>query len=189
MISRAIVTPSLVMVGMPSFFSRTTLRPRGPSVTFTELASLSTPASIDRRALSPNFSIFAMSYLLAVDDGEDVAAGKDQHVLAPDGDLGAAVLAVDDGVAHLDVERDDLAGLLGTPAGAGGQYLALLGLLLGSVGNHQAADGGLLSLVGADDDAVVEGLEVHVGSTSIGRKGVLSTLVCRVLTIAGVPTY
>src|SRR3954451_24400777 len=153
------------MVGIPSFFSRTTLRPRGPSVTLTELASLSTPASSDRRALSPNFSILAMSYLLAAGDGEHVAAGKDQHVLTVDGDLGAAVLAVDDGVAHLDVERDDVAGLLGAAAGAYGQNLGLLGLLLGRVGDHQAADAGLLSLVGADDDTVVEGLEVHVGST------------------------
>src|SRR5918995_1815541 len=117
MISRAIVTPSLVMVGTPSFFSRTTLRPRGPSVTLTELASLSTPASSERRALSPNFSILGMSYLLA-DDSKDVADGEDQHVLAPDGDLGTPVLAVDDGVAHLHVEGDDLARLLGAAAGA-----------------------------------------------------------------------
>ena len=65
------------------------------------------------------------------------------------GDLGAAVLAVDDGVADLDVERDDLAGLLGAPAGADGQDLALLGLLLGGVGDDQAADGGLLGLARA----------------------------------------
>src|SRR4028118_2001078 len=113
------VTPSLVMVGTPSFFSSTTLRPRGPRVTFTELASLSTPASSDRRALSPNFSILAMSYLLAVYDGEDVATGKDQHVLAPDGDLGAAVLAGDDGGAGLAGERGDPAGLARPAPGAG----------------------------------------------------------------------
>src|SRR5215213_8280021 len=165
------VTPSLVMVGTPSFFSSTTLRPRGPRVTLTELASLSTPASTDRRALSPNFSILGMSDLLAAGDGQDVAAGKDQHVLTVDGDLGAAVLAVDDGVAHLDVERDDLAGLLRTATRAYGQDLALLGLLLGGVGDHQAADGGLLSLVGADDNAVVEGLEIHVGFDLHRTKG------------------
>ncbi len=33
----------------------------GPRVTLTELASLSTPASSDRRALSPNFSILGMA--------------------------------------------------------------------------------------------------------------------------------
>ena len=77
------------------------------------------------------------------------------------GDLGAAVLAVDDGVADLDVERDDLAGLLGAAAGADGEDLALLGLLLGGVGDDQAAGGGLLGLAGLDDDAVLEGLQVH----------------------------
>jgi hypothetical protein len=43
-ISLAMVTPSLVIVGEPHFFSRTTLRPLGPRVTFTVSASLSTPA-------------------------------------------------------------------------------------------------------------------------------------------------
>ena len=44
-ISLAMVTPSLVMVGAPHFFSNTTLRPLGPRVTLTVSASLSTPAS------------------------------------------------------------------------------------------------------------------------------------------------
>ena len=48
-------------------------------------------------------------------------------------------------------------------AGADGQDLALLGLLLGGVGDDQAAGRGLLGLVGPDDDAVFEGLQVHVG--------------------------
>jgi hypothetical protein len=43
-ISRAIETPSLVIVGAPASRSSTTLRPLGPSVTFTVLASSSTPA-------------------------------------------------------------------------------------------------------------------------------------------------
>ena len=38
-ISLATVTPSFVMVGAPNFFSRTTLRPFGPRVTLTALAS------------------------------------------------------------------------------------------------------------------------------------------------------
>ena len=38
-ISLATETPSLVMVGEPNFFSSTTLRPLGPSVTFTASAS------------------------------------------------------------------------------------------------------------------------------------------------------
>ena len=43
-ISLATVTPSLVIVGDPNFLSRTTLRPFGPSVTLTQLASWSMPA-------------------------------------------------------------------------------------------------------------------------------------------------
>ena len=48
--SRAIVTPSLVMVGPPNFLSSTTYRPRGPSVTLTVSASLSTPRCSAERA-------------------------------------------------------------------------------------------------------------------------------------------
>ena len=42
-ISLATETPSLVIAGAPNFFSITTFRPLGPSVTFTALASWSTP--------------------------------------------------------------------------------------------------------------------------------------------------
>ncbi len=49
-ISRAIETPSLVMVGAPVSRSSTTLRPLGPSVTRTVLASSSTPAASNWRA-------------------------------------------------------------------------------------------------------------------------------------------
>ena len=45
-ISFATVTPSLVMLGPPNFFSRTTLRPLGPRVTFTASASWLTPRRI-----------------------------------------------------------------------------------------------------------------------------------------------
>src|SRR6201982_3285436 len=62
-ISLATVTPSLVIVGAPHFLSMTTLRPRGPSVTLTALASLSTPRSSDRRASSSNSRILGIYYL------------------------------------------------------------------------------------------------------------------------------
>src|SRR3712207_1945933 len=55
------VTPSLVIVGAPNFFSITTLRPRGPRVTRTALASLSTPASRPSRASLRKLSFFAIS--------------------------------------------------------------------------------------------------------------------------------
>ena len=62
-ISLAIDTPSLVMVGAPHFFSRTTLRPRGPSVTLTASARVFMPRSSPRRASSSNAIIFAMAVL------------------------------------------------------------------------------------------------------------------------------
>ena len=58
-ISLAIETPSFVIVGAPHFFSRTTLRPLGPSVIFTALASWSMPRSSARRASSSKVMIFA----------------------------------------------------------------------------------------------------------------------------------
>ncbi len=65
-ISLAMETPSLVIVGAPHFFSRTTLRPLGPRVILTALASLSIPRSRARRASSSNvMSLAAMLLLLA----------------------------------------------------------------------------------------------------------------------------
>ena len=92
-------------------------------------------------------------------DGEDVAGVEDQHVLTVDRDLGAAVLAVHDLVADLHVDGDQLAGGLGALARAYGQDLALLRLLLGGVGDDQAARRGLFGLAGLDDDPILEGLK------------------------------
>ena len=58
-ISLATVTPSLVMRGAPNDLSSTTLRPLGPSVTRTALASTSTPRSILSRASVENSTSFA----------------------------------------------------------------------------------------------------------------------------------
>src|ERR1700760_2034931 len=63
-ISLATVTPSLVMVGEPNFFSITTLRPLGPSVTFTASARILTPRRIACRESSPCRICFAMVLLL-----------------------------------------------------------------------------------------------------------------------------
>ena len=51
--SLAMVTPSLVMRGAPYFLPRTTLRPLGPRVTLTVLASWSMPDCSFLRASSP----------------------------------------------------------------------------------------------------------------------------------------
>src|SRR6185295_15208425 len=63
-ISFATLTPSFVIVGDPNFFSRITLRPRGPSVTFTAFARLLTPRRIAWRDESPYVIWLAISAAL-----------------------------------------------------------------------------------------------------------------------------
>ena len=79
------------------------------------------------------------------DLGEHVRLAQDEQVLAVDRDLGAAVLGVEDLVALGDVERAALAVLVDR-AVADGEDLALLRLLLGGVGEDDAARGRLLLL-------------------------------------------
>ena len=59
-ISRAMVTPSLVIVGAPQALLMTTLRPFGPRVTLTASARALTPRSNARRASSSNSTVFAI---------------------------------------------------------------------------------------------------------------------------------
>src|SRR6476646_1597438 len=59
-ISLATVTPSLVMIGAPNFFSITALRPLGPRVIFTASARMFTPRRIDWREFSPVTICFAI---------------------------------------------------------------------------------------------------------------------------------
>src|SRR5512134_3319032 len=144
--SLATVTPSLVIVGLPNFLSMTTLRPFGPSVAFTASARMFTPLSRLARASSSNRSCFAMECVppcliggeSLLEDGENVFLAKDQVFLVLDLDLGARVLAEEDPVAGLHVERDLLA-VLGDLAVARRDDLALLGLFLRGVWNDDAA--------------------------------------------------
>src|SRR4051812_33008864 len=74
------LTPSLVMVGAPHFFSRTTLRPLGPSVTLTASASVFMPRSRPRRASSSkaiSFGIASAIPLQESDDGRGRFAARD----------------------------------------------------------------------------------------------------------------
>src|ERR1700732_3275059 len=59
-ISLATVTPSLVMIGAPNFFSITALRPLGPRVIFTASARIFTPRRIAWREFSPVTICFAI---------------------------------------------------------------------------------------------------------------------------------
>src|SRR5262249_61548164 len=93
--------------------------------------------------------------------GEHVTGAEDQETLAAPGDLGPAVLRVDDGVADGQVDRNELAAVLGAAAGTHGEDLALLGLFLGSVGNGEAAVRLLLGLGRPGDGPVLLLLQVH----------------------------
>src|SRR5215203_713776 len=94
------------------------------------------------------------------EDGQDLVFPHDQVLVAVDLDLLARVLAEEDRVAFLDVERGALAVVLHL-AGAGRDDLALLRLFLGSVGDDDSADLLLAFLDALDDDAVVERSYFH----------------------------
>src|SRR5882724_73538 len=100
---------------------------------------------------------------LLLDDREHVAGGEDQVLLTGVLDLGAPVLAVKHHVADLYVERDAVTVVV-DPAGADREDGALLRLLLGSVGNHNAGRRGRLGLACLDHDAVLERLDGDLGS-------------------------
>src|SRR5487761_298875 len=154
-ISRTIVTPSLVTVGAPNFFSRTTLRPLGPSVMRTEEATMSMPFFRACRASTSNVTVFAIFlfpllplFLLAVcaDDCEDVLLGDDQVLDVVDLEFVACVLCVKHLVADLELHRH-LGAVVQDSSSSHGLDGALLGLLLGGV-RKQGPALGLLFLVG-----------------------------------------
>src|SRR5262249_37606078 len=133
-ISLATVTPSLVMRGAPKLLSSTTLRPFGPSVTFTALARMSTPRNILSRASTENLTSLAaiLNYSVAdlstrievmcsrrlalgggfLEHAHDVGFLHDQELVAVDLHLGARPFAEQHAVADLEIDGDELAGLV-----------------------------------------------------------------------------
>src|SRR5215208_4109418 len=188
-ISRAIVTPSFVIVGAPNFLSSTTYRPLGPSVTLTASARTLTPRSSARRASSSNFrSLCAIQFppfpwlgararhLLLLAAGlraahvprEHVGLPQDQVLVRAELDVGAAVLREDDLVALGHLERDQLTAIV-AGAGADGQNAPALGLLLGRVRKDDPACRGLLVFEGLHDQAVAQRLQIHQPTSSFTR--------------------
>src|SRR5699024_1742892 len=108
------------------------------------------------------------------DDCEDVASRQDEVLLAAVLELRAAVLRVDDLVAHLDVELDAGA-VVCNAAGAHGHNLTLLRLLLGCVRDDQTGRGGLLCLDLTDDDAILERLDGDRHADTLLRRNVVTT--------------
>src|ERR1700741_3428820 len=87
------------------------------------------------------------------DDAEDVFLAHDQVFLAADLHFRAGVRREEDPVADADGERRALA-VVEHLAFADGDDLAFLGLLLGALGQEDAAGGALLGLDALDEDAV-----------------------------------
>jgi hypothetical protein len=79
------------------------------------------------------------------DDAQEIALLHDQEILAVDFHLGPRPFAEQDPIPGLHIERDQLA-LLIPRAGARGDNLAFLRLLLCGVGNDDAAGGFLLGI-------------------------------------------
>src|SRR5689334_20899087 len=99
-ISFATVTPSLVMSGEPNFLSRTTLRPLGPKVILTTLASMLTPRNIACLESSPRIMFFAICILLPPggfaglsQNASDLVLAQNQVVLILEPDLGSGILS------------------------------------------------------------------------------------------------
>src|ERR1700674_5884879 len=175
-VSLATLTPSLVMRGAPNDLSSTTLRPLGPSVTFTALLRMSTPRSILSRASTPNLtSLLAMMCSLKCwvirrlcglllggrqigENAHDVAFLHDQELLAVELDLRARPFAEQHAVADLEVDRDQFAGFVAATRTDGGDF-ALRGLFLGTVRNDDAARSLLFGVDTLDHDAVVKRTE------------------------------
>src|SRR6266851_7349377 len=179
-ISLATVTPSLVMVGLPYFLSMTTLRPLGPMVALTAEAMMLIPRSRAARPSSLNRICFGMLVLLdramewtgprglvglaalarLLDDREHVLFFHDEVLLVIQLHLGARVLAEEDAVAGLHVQRD-LRAVLHHLAVAYRNDFTLLGLLLCAVGNDDAALLGFLLLLPLHEDPVMQWTNLH----------------------------
>src|SRR5579863_43211 len=160
-----------------------TLRPLGPSVTFTALARMSTPCSMRSRASVENFTSFADIAVLSLsffgsssrgsseasfegrrnrsgDHAHDIGLLHDQEFLAVELDLGARPFAEQHAIARLNADRNELAVLVAA-AGADGDDLAFRRLLLDGVRNDDAALGLCLGFDTLDDHAVMERPELR----------------------------
>src|SRR5437764_6145817 len=176
-ISLATVTPSFVMRGAPKDLSSTTLRPLGPSVTFTALLRMSTPRNMRSRASTENFTSLAAILLLRyvrmrrrlrgllagdrlIKHAHDVALLHDEVIDAVDLDLRAGPFSKQHAVASLQVDRYQLAVLVAA-TGTDGDDLALGGFLLRGIGNDDAACALFFGVDALNHDSVVKRTKLH----------------------------
>src|SRR4029077_13768317 len=161
-ISRAIVTPSLVMVGGPVSFSRTAFRPWGPSVTLTASASALTPCSRRARASVLYRSSFAMVSFLPIGSSgnQNGAAAHPARVEIVNGPLEFLQRVLAGMQLHLALR---------------GQYHQLRQVVVRAdqvadevdLGGDDV-DGGDVDVLAVSDDEVVPGATQH-GDTLFGR--------------------
>src|SRR5271157_2185507 len=95
----------------------------------------------------------------AFQNAEDFFLAHDQEVFAVNLDLGAGVLAKQDAVAFLHIEREGFAFVVGL-APAYRDHFALLRLVLGAVRDNDSATGGFGLFNAPNHDAVVQGSQL-----------------------------
>jgi hypothetical protein len=103
-----------------------------------------------------------------VDDGQYFGFPHDEELLAIELDLLARVLAEEDQISRLDVERHARA-VLSDGAAPGGDHGAALRFLFCGVGNDDAADLLLTFFKAANDEAIVEWSDIHVAILTLQR--------------------
>src|ERR1044071_308579 len=171
-ISLATVTPSLVIVGDPNFFSMTTLRPLGPRVTLTASASRLTPASRARRDSSPYamclaicsspdlellfaFSLCFRAFGGSFNHAKDVVLAHNQVLFVIELDFGSGVLTKQHSVTLFDVQRDAIT-TVEFLSGSGCYNLALLRFLFCAVRNDDAPTALFAFVDPLDDHAILK---------------------------------
>src|SRR5205809_3631994 len=111
-----------------------------------------------------------VSLFSLTDNRQDFVLAEDEVLLAVDLDVRAGVLAEEDLVTGLDVEGN-LGSVLEDLAVADGDDLALLGLLLGGVGDDDPALDRFLLFDALDDQAVVKWTNFHAKCLLSNRMG------------------
>src|SRR6266508_3556367 len=153
----------------------TTLRPLGPRVTLTALASALTPDRMRLRATSVYtisladmwmgpfrvvLSVWSGRLELLLDHAQDVVFSQDETVFAVDLDFGAGVLSEENGVTGLHVELPHRPVLEHLPV-ADGDNLPLYRLFPGGVWNDDPAFGHFFFFNPTDDDATLQRPKAH----------------------------
>src|ERR1051326_4921590 len=131
-ISFATVTPSFVISGEPNFLSRTTLRPLGPNVILTALASMLTPRKIaclessQRTICFAIFILFLSGCLAGLGhNSTDLVLTQNQVVLIVHADFGSRIFSEHYPIAFFQVERQERA-VLENPTTSERHYFSLL---------------------------------------------------------------